>query len=87
MGLVNRLVPDGEALDAALALADELSALPQVCLRHDRLSALEQWDLVEHDAIVNEVDHGLEVLRSGESLEGAARFASGAGRHGGRAGR
>jgi enoyl-CoA hydratase len=85
MGLVNRVVPDGEALDAALALAAELIALPQGCLRHDRMSALEQWDLAELDAIVNEVDHGLEVLRSGESLEGAARFASGAGRHGGRA--
>jgi enoyl-CoA hydratase len=85
MGLVNRVVSDGHALDAALALAAELEALPQGCLRHDRRSALEQWDLAEPDAIVNEVHHGLEVLRSGESLEGAARFASGAGRHGGRA--
>jgi enoyl-CoA hydratase len=85
MGLVNRVVPDGAALDAALALADELSALPQGCLRHDRRSALEQWDLTELDAIANEVDHGLAVLRSGESLEGAARFAAGAGRHGSRA--
>ena len=85
MGLVNRVVKDGEALDAALALAAELSALPQQCLRHDRLSALEQWDLAERDAVVNEVRHGLEVLGSGEALEGASRFASGAGRHGGRA--
>jgi enoyl-CoA hydratase len=85
MGLVSRVVSDGAALDAAIALAEELSALPQGALRHDRLSALEQWDLSESDAIVNEVDHGLAVLRSGETLEGAARFASGAGRHGGRA--
>jgi enoyl-CoA hydratase len=85
MGLVNRVVPDGGALDAALALAAELAALPQECLRHDRLSALEQWDLAESDAIENEVHHGLEVLRSGESLEGATRFASGSGRHGRRA--
>jgi enoyl-CoA hydratase len=85
MGLVSRVVSDGAALDAALALAEELSALPQGALRHDRLSALEQWDLSEPDAIVNEVEHGLAVLRSGETLEGAARFASGAGRHGGRA--
>jgi enoyl-CoA hydratase len=85
MGLVNRVVDDGHALEAALALAAELGALPQGALRHDRLSALEQWDLTEADAVVNEVDHGLAVLRSGESLEGAARFASGAGRHGGRA--
>ena len=85
MGLVNRVVPDGDALAAALALAGELSSLPQECLRHDRASALEQWDLTEREATRNEVDHGLSVLRSGESLEGAARFTSGAGRHGGRA--
>jgi len=84
MGLVNRVVDDGQALDAALALAAELSALPQGALRHDRLSAIEQWDLSEPDAARNEVAHGLSVLRSGESLEGAARFTSGAGRHGGR---
>jgi enoyl-CoA hydratase len=83
MGLVNRVAPDGGALDAALALAAELSALPQVCLRNDRLSALEQWDLSEPDATANEVVHGLAVLRSGETVAGAARFAGGAGRHGG----
>jgi enoyl-CoA hydratase/carnithine racemase len=83
MGLVNRVVPDGEALDGALALAAELSALPQAALRHDRISTLEQWDLAEADAIRNEVDHGLAVLRTGETLEGAARFTSGTGRHGG----
>lgn len=85
MGLVNRVVDDGDALASALGLAGELSALPQRCLRQDRASALEQWDLTEAEATRNEVDHGLSVLRSGESLEGAARFASGAGRHGGRA--
>ena len=70
MGLVNRVVPDGGALDAALALAAELSALPQACLRHDRLSALEQWDLAEPDAIVNEVDHGLERAALGRVARG-----------------
>ncbi len=82
MGLVNRVVPDGTALEAAIELAAELSALPQRCLRSDRLSAIEQWDLAEADATTNEVDHGLEVLRSGEAIEGAGRFAAGAGRHG-----
>jgi enoyl-CoA hydratase len=43
---------------------------------------LEQWDLSERDAVLNEVDHGLAVIRSGETLAGAARFASGAGRGG-----
>jgi len=82
MGLVNRVVPDGEALAASFELAGSLVALPQRCLRHDRASVLEQWDLAEPDAILNEVDHGLEVIRSGETLDGAARFASGAGRGG-----
>jgi len=82
MGLVNRVVADGEALAAALELADSLVALPQRCLREDRLSLLEQWDLDEREAILNEVDHGLEVIRSGETLDDAARFAAGAGRGG-----
>jgi len=82
MGLVNRVTEPGRALAAATALAVQLGGLPQQCMRHDRLSALEQWDLSEHDAVVNEVDHGLAVIRSGETVEGAARFASGAGRHG-----
>ena len=49
IGLVNRVAPPGEALAAAVELADELAALPQVCMRNDRLSALEQWDLDEDD--------------------------------------
>lgn len=86
MGLVNRVVEDGRALAAALELAAELSALPQGCLRSDRCSAIAQWGLDEDAAARFEVERGLEVLRSGESVEGAGRFAAGAGRHGGRAG-
>jgi enoyl-CoA hydratase len=82
MGLVNRVVPDGTALEHAFALGEELSSLPQRCLRSDRRSALEQWDLGIDAAIDNEVRHGLEVLASGETLAGAARFRDGAGRHG-----
>jgi enoyl-CoA hydratase len=82
MGLVDRLVPDGSARAAAVALAAELAALPQAALRGDRLSALEQWGLDEQAAIANELRHGLAALDSGESLAGAARFAAGAGRHG-----
>ena len=57
-------------------------AFPQICMRADRLSALRQWDLEEEDAIANEMRGGLEVIASGETLSGAARFASGVGRHG-----
>ena len=82
MGLVNRVVAPGQALTAAVALAHQLAALPQVCLRSDRMSALEQWGLTEEDAAVVEARRGRDVIRSGETLAGAARFAGGAGRGG-----
>ena len=81
IGLVNRLCAPGAALDTARALASELAALPQTCLRQDRLSLLEQWGLPESDAMRAELEHGMVSLGAG-ALEGAERFASGAGRHG-----
>jgi enoyl-CoA hydratase len=82
MGLVNRLTEPGKALPAALALAEELASLPQAAMRHDRLSAIEQWGLDGDAAMRNEVQHGIEAIRQGEALAGASRFLSGEGRHG-----
>jgi enoyl-CoA hydratase len=82
MGLANRIVEQGQALGAAKELARELAAFPQGCLRSDRLSSYEQWALPLPDAIANETRRGVEVIRSGETREGAARFAAGHGRHG-----
>lgn len=85
MGLANRLVPPGEARSAAVALAYELAALPQACLRSDRRSSYEQWDLDLTAALARETNLGLDVIASGETVAGARRFAGGAGRHGARA--
>ncbi|MEL6361654.1 MAG: crotonase/enoyl-CoA hydratase family protein [Pseudomonadota bacterium] len=82
IGLANRLVPDGEALNAAKALAKELCALPQTCMRHDRASSLAQWGLSEIDALSVEFDFGRKTLESGETLDGATTFNDGAGRSG-----
>lgn len=82
IGLANRVAPAGQALDQAISLAREIAAFPQCCLRNDRLSAIEQWDLGADAAIANEATHGLDTLRSGETRAGAERFAGGAGRHG-----
>ncbi len=82
MGLANRLVEPGQALPVAVALARELARFPQRCMRSDRLSSYRQWDLSLSDALAEETRMGLEVIRSGETLEGARRFAEGAGRHG-----
>ncbi len=81
MGLVNRVVPVGQARAEAEALAHQLAALPQECLRQDRLSLLEQEGLSEQDALANELRHGMVSLAAG-AVEGAQRFAAGEGRHG-----
>jgi enoyl-CoA hydratase len=82
MGLVNRVVPDGSSRQAAEALAAEFARFPQRCLRADRASALAQWSLPAAAALAREFEGGLEVLRSGESAQGASRFVSGTGRGG-----
>ena len=80
MGLVNRVVPHGEARAAAEALARELAALPQACLRSDRLSTYKSLDLPFDTAMSNEFRRGVSVLE--EAVAGAQRFTSGARRHG-----
>lgn len=82
MGLVNRIVEKGEALGAALALAEEIAAFPQQCVRSDRLSSYEQWSLALPTALRNEFYRGKQVVDSGETVAGALKFVGGAGRHG-----
>ena len=82
MGLANRVVPDGTAREAAESLAREISAFPQLCMRNDRLSAYEQWSMDLPGALANEFERGVSVVKSGETVAGASRFAGGAGRHG-----
>ena len=81
IGLVNRVVAKGTARAEAEQLAREIAAFPQICMRGDRMSAYEQHDLNLPEALLNEFNHGLKALAAG-AREGAARFASGAGRHG-----
>ncbi|MEU6657712.1 crotonase/enoyl-CoA hydratase family protein [Streptomyces sp. NPDC046821] len=80
MGLANRVVPPGRARAEAEALAEHIAGFPQACMRGDRASVLDQGGLSEEAAMVGELAYGKAVLAEG--LEGAARFASGAGRHG-----
>lgn len=82
IGLANRLVEDGQALEAAKSLATEISKFPQICMRHDRQSAMEQWDLKLEEALLNEYHHGMKAIEANETLKGASKFASGKGRHG-----
>lgn len=82
IGLVERLVEPGMALATALDLARQIASFPQQTMRADRRSALDQWSLSLDEAAATEHRGGAKVIASGESLEGARRFAEGAGRHG-----
>jgi enoyl-CoA hydratase len=82
MGLVNRVAAHGQALVAAIELAEQLSRFPQRCLRSDRQSATDQWSMSPQDALLHETVLGLRTIASGETGTGAARFAAGKGRSG-----
>ena len=82
MGLANRLTEPGDALAGAVELAGQIASFPQLCTRSDRRSSYEQWGMPVVDALANETQLGLGVIASGETLDGAARFAGGEGRHG-----
>ncbi len=82
MGLANRVVDPGSARAEAEALALQIAGFPQQCMLGDRLSVYQQFDMPLEQAMRNEFQIGVSTIRSGETLEGAARFAEGAGRHG-----
>ena len=81
MGLVNRVVPRGQARTAAIELAASLARFPQTCMNSDRLSAYEQHPLDLDQAIANEFRLGMNALQH-EAVSGAQRFAGGKGRGG-----
>ncbi len=81
IGLCEYVVDPGGARQKAEDLAREIARFPQRCVRADRRSAIAQHGLSEHNALVQEWNGGKAVLAE-EGIAGAARFASGAGRHG-----
>jgi enoyl-CoA hydratase len=81
IGLCERLVPDGRGREAAEELAREIARFPQDCMRADRRSIFLQEGLSERDALRAEWKNSVGVFER-EGAAGAARFASGKGRHG-----
>ena len=82
IGLANRVVPDGKVLESAIELAEEISRHPQTCMRNDRLSMYESFDLPYNEAMKNEFKRGMDSIASGELLDGVNRYQTGEGRHG-----
>ena len=80
-GLVNRVVPDGQSRPEAEKIAHEISKFPQACMRADRFSAHEHWNLPLEEALRREGSAGQSIMDK-EGKIGAARFVDGEGRHG-----
>lgn len=81
IGLIDRVVEDGTCLQAAMQLATEIAAFPQLCMRADRASVYDQWGMSEEQAMQGEFARGVTAVAI-EGVAGAKRFADGAGRHG-----
>lgn len=81
MGLANRVVADGSALQEAQELARQIAKFPQQCMNADRLSAYQQWNHELPEALRREGAGGYPIVFA-EAIDGAARFAGGEGRHG-----
>jgi enoyl-CoA hydratase len=77
MGLANRVVPVGTCLAEAQKLAEKIAAFPQLCMRSDRLAALEGFSMDFDAAMALEFEKGMEVIFSGETVSGANRFIQG----------
>lgn len=82
MGFANRIVESGEAREEAEKIARRIAEFPQDCLRNDRATLYEVFDLDIDEALKTEFQRGIEVFESGEPEEGARRFSEGEGRHG-----
>lgn len=82
IGLANRVVPTGTALESAIELAWQIALFPQTCMRNDRKSVLDQWSLPLDHAIEHETGLGRITIGTGETVSGAGRFSAGEGRHG-----
>jgi enoyl-CoA hydratase len=82
MGLANRLVERGKAREEAEALAFQIAAYPQSCMRSDRQSAYRGFDLSMDEAMDLEFRLGMEVIAVGELQAGVKKFSQGIGKHG-----
>ena len=74
LGLVNRVVAAGQALDAAIEIAEQIASSPWPAVIHDRLSVYESIGLDLDAALANEAEHGEAVIFDPDFATGVARF-------------
>jgi enoyl-CoA hydratase/carnithine racemase len=83
MGLANRVVPKGKALEEAIKLAEQLVGFPPICMNADRTSCYNAaYDARSfEDAMKFEFENGIGASAA-EGVHGATKFKEGSGRHG-----
>nr|WP_255616357.1 enoyl-CoA hydratase-related protein [Microvirga puerhi] len=74
MGLVSEVVPDGEVLDRALALARQIAAMPQLAARKIKELVLQGSDLPLEAALLLERNTFQLMFGTADQKEGMAAF-------------
>ncbi|MGH9138937.1 MAG: crotonase/enoyl-CoA hydratase family protein [Acidimicrobiales bacterium] len=74
IGLVDRVVADGSALEAAVELAESIAAFPWRCVVSDRRAVYDGLGLGLDAALTNEDRLGREVIFAEDFAEGVQQF-------------
>jgi len=75
IGLIGRVVPDGQALDEALAVAEVINANGPLAVEAIKRSVLETEGMSEVDGLARELEIGWPVFASDDAKEGPRAFA------------
>ena len=75
LGLIGRVVPDGQALDTALGIADRIARNGPLAVQAIKRSVIESESLPEAEALKVELEIGLSVFASEDAKEGPRAFA------------
>jgi enoyl-CoA hydratase len=74
IGLVDRVVDDGAALDAAVALGEQIASFPWRCVVNDRSAVYDGLGLGLAEALANEDRLGRDTIFAPGFADGVARF-------------
>ena len=75
LGLVNRVVPRGEVVDSAIALAERIGQNSPIAVRLSRQLVREAAQLTEDEGWKRNAELAVEVFASGDAIEGSTAFA------------
>ncbi|MGW7416459.1 crotonase/enoyl-CoA hydratase family protein [Streptomyces sp. NPDC054863] len=75
IGLVGHVVPDGEALEKALSIAEQVNACGPLAVEAVKASVYETWGMPEEDGLAAELKRGWPIFDTEDAREGARAFA------------